>query len=124
MFQDLRFGVRMLLRHRTFTMAAIIALALGIGANTAVFSVVNAVLLRPLPYQNSDRMVIIWGNFLKFSIEQTRAKAAEYVDYRDQTRSFETVAAFNTADFNFTGGQRPARIAGASVTANIFSMLG
>lgn len=124
MFQDLRFGIRMLLRHRTFTLAAIIALALGIGANTAVFSVVNAVLLRPLPFQNADRMVLLWGNFLKLNIEQMRANAAEYVDYRDQTQSFESVAAFNTADFNFTGGSQPERIAGASVTANLFPMLG
>src|SRR5262249_10849285 len=115
MFQDLRFGARMLLRQRAFTTAAIIALSLGIGANTAVFSVVNAVLLRQLPFQNSDRMVMVWGNFLTFGIEQSRAKAAEYVDYRDQTRSFESVAAFSTADFNFTGGQQPDRVAGASV---------
>src|SRR5262245_13269585 len=124
MFQDLRYGARMLLRQRAFTIAAVIALALGIGANTAVFSVVNAVLLRPLPYQNSDRMAMIWGNFMTFSMERMRAKAAEYVDYRDQTRSFETVAAFSTDDFNFTGAQQPARIAGASVTANLFPMIG
>jgi putative ABC transport system permease protein len=124
MFQDLRYGARMLLRQRAFTIAAVIALALGIGANTAVFSVVNAVLLRPLPYQNSERMALIWGNFLTFSMERLRAKTAEYVDYRDQTRSFETVAAFSTDDFNFTGGLQPDRIAGASVTANLFPMLG
>jgi putative ABC transport system permease protein len=124
MFQDLRYGARMLLRQRAFTIAAVIALALGIGANTAVFSVVNAVLLRPLPYQNSDRMALIWGNFLTFSMERLPAKAAEYLDYRDQTRSFEAVAAFSTADFNFTGAQQPARIAGASVTANLFPMIG
>src|SRR5262249_25991701 len=124
MFQDLRYGARMLFRSRAFTIAAVIALALGIGANTAVFSVVNAVLLRPLPYQNSDRMALIWGNFLTFNMEQLRAKAAEYVDYRDQTRSFEAVAAFSADDFNFTGGRQPDRVAGASVTANLFPMLG
>jgi putative ABC transport system permease protein len=124
MFQDLRFGARMMLRQKAFTLAAIIALALGIGANTAVFSVVNAVLLRPLPYQNSERMVVIWGNFLTFSMEQLRAKAAEYLDYRDQTQSFETAAAFSTNDFNFTGGPQPDRIAGARVTANLFPLLG
>src|SRR5262245_18773639 len=124
MFQDLRFGARMLLRQRAFTMAAIIALSLGIGANTAVFSVVNAVLLRPLPYQNSGRMALIWGNFLTFGMERLRAKAAEYVDYRDQARSFETVAAFSTDDFNYTGGGQPYRIAGASLTDNLFPMIG
>jgi putative ABC transport system permease protein len=124
MFQDLRFGARMLRRQRAFTLAAIIALALGIGANTAVFSVVNAVLLRPLPYQNSGRMALIWGNFLLLNIGQLNAKAAEYVDYRDQTRSFETVAAFDTDDFVLTGGSQAERVAGARVTANIFPMLG
>jgi putative ABC transport system permease protein len=124
MFQDLRFGARMLLRQRAFTLAAIIALALGIGANTAVFSVVNAVLLRPLPYQNSDRMALIWGNILLLKIEQLNAKAAEYVDYRDQTQSFETVAAFDTDDFFLTGGSHAERVTGASVTANLFPMLG
>jgi putative ABC transport system permease protein len=124
MFQDLRYGARMLFRQRAFTIAAVIALALGIGANTAVFSVVNAVLLRPLPYQNSDRMAMIWGNFFLLKIEQLGAKAAEYVDYRDQTQSFETVAAFNTEDFALTDGSRSERVAGARVTANLFSMLG
>jgi len=124
MFQDLRYGARMLIRDRFATAAAVIALGLGIGANTAVFSVVNTVLLRPLPYQNSDRMVVLWGNFLALNAEHLRAKAAEYVDYRDQTESFEEVAAFNTTDFNLTGGQTPERIAGAYVTANLFRMLG
>ncbi len=124
MFQDLRFGLRMLRRQRLVTFAAIVALALGIGANTAVFSVVNAVLLRPLPFQNSDRIVMIWGNFLQLQIEQLRAKAAEYVDYRDQTNSFGAVAAFHTEDFNFTSGQQPERLAGARVTANLFPLLG
>jgi putative ABC transport system permease protein len=124
MFQDLRYGARMLLRQRAFTIAAVIALALGIGANTAVFSVVNAVLLRPLPYQNSDRIAMIWGNFLLLKIEQLSAKAAEYVDYRDQTQSFETVAAFHREDFVLTGGSQAERVAGARVTANLFPMLG
>jgi hypothetical protein len=124
MIQDLRYGARMLLRHKGFTAVAVITLALGIGANTAIFSVVNAVLLRPLPFQNSDRLVMIWGNFLSLQIEQLRAKAAEYVDYRDQTNSFEAVAAFHTEDFNFTSGQQPERVAGALVTANLFPLLG
>src|SRR5215813_2191162 len=124
MFQDLRYGLRMLIRDRFAIAAAVIALGLGIGANTAVFSLVNTVLLRPLPYKDSERMVVIWGNFLALNAEQLPAKAAEYVDYRDQTNSFEQVAAFNTSDFNLIGGQAPERVAGAYVTANLFPMLG
>jgi putative ABC transport system permease protein len=123
MFQDLRFGLRMLLKDPGFTLIAILTLALGIGANTAIFSVVNAVLLRPLPYPQADRMVLLWGNFMKLDITQLGAKAAEYVDYRDQTQSFDQVAAFHTADLNLTGSGDPRRIAGARVTANLFALL-
>ncbi|MDQ3011571.1 MAG: ABC transporter permease, partial [Acidobacteriota bacterium] len=130
MFQDLRYGVRMLLRQRTFTLAAIIALALGIGANTAVFSVVNAVLLRPLPYQDAGGLVVIWGNFLKLGMERIGAKAAEYDDYRKQNEVFAETAAFNNAAFILSSGNStesghdPERIAGARITASLFPMLG
>lgn len=124
MFQDLSYGARMLIRQRMVTAAAVLALALGIGANTAIFSVVNATLLRPLPYSRPERMVLLWGNFMALKAEQLPAKAAEYVDYRDQTQSFETVAAFNNTDFVMTGRERPERISGAAVSANLFPMLG
>ncbi|MEK6407690.1 MAG: ABC transporter permease [Acidobacteriota bacterium] len=122
-FQDLRYGARMLLKHKGFTAVAVLSLALGIGANTAIFSVVNAVLLRPLPYPQAGRMVLLWGNFLKINITQLHAKPAEYVDYRDQTQSFDQVAGFHTADLNLTGSGDPRRIAGARVTANLFTLL-
>lgn len=124
MFQDLRFGVRMLLRQRTFTLAAIVALALGIGANSAVFSVVNAVLLRPLPYRDADGLVMVWGNFLKLGMERLGAKPAEYDDYRKQDVFAET-AAFNNAAFSFTAGNGdPQQVAASRVTASLFPMLG
>ncbi len=122
--QDLRYSLRMLRANRSLAIVAILALALGIGANTAVFSIVNAVLLRPLPYEQSDRLVVIWGNFLKLNIERLPAKAAEYLDYRDQARSLAEVAASNSTDYNLTGGDRPERLAGTRVTANLFPMLG
>src|SRR5262245_13247893 len=125
MFQDLRFGVRMLLRQRMFTLAAIIALSLGIGANTAVFSVVNAVLLRPLPYRDADGLVMVWGNLLTLGMERMGARAAEYDDYRRQTEVFAATAAFNTLSFNFTESSGdPERVAGARVTASLFPLLG
>src|SRR5713226_7918992 len=95
LWQDLRYGIRMLLKKPGFTLIAVITLALGIGANTAIFSVVNAVLLRPLPYQQAGRLLMIWGNFLKLDIERLPAKAAEYEDYRAQRQAFEQVAAYS-----------------------------
>ena len=124
MLQDLRFGIRTLLRQRTFTLAAILALALGIGANSAVFSVVNAVLLRPLPYRDADGLMMVWGNFLKLGMERIGAKPAEYDDYRKQTEIFAETAAFNNFSATFAGTGDPQQIAGARVTASLFQMLG
>lgn len=124
MMQDLRFAVRMLLKHKGFTAIIVLTLMLGIGVTTAIFSVVNGVLLRPLPYAQAERTVLLWGNFLTLNITQLQAKAAEYVDYRDRTQSFAQVAAFHTADMNLTGSGEPERLTGAYVTANLFPMLG
>lgn len=124
MFQDLRFGLRMLLRQKTFTLAAIVALALAIGANTAVFSVVNAVLLRPLPYRETDSLVMVWGNFLKLGLERIGAKAAEYQDYRKQEVFAET-AAFNNFSANFAPANGdPQQITATRTTASLFPLLG
>jgi putative ABC transport system permease protein len=124
LLQDLRFGARMLLKQPGFTLIAIITLALGIGANAAIFSVVNAVLLRPLPYETADRLVVLWGNFQKLNIKRVPAKAGEYLDYRDKTQSFAEVAAVNHAKYSLTVDHTPERLAGASVTSNLFATLG
>src|SRR6185503_7384075 len=110
MIQDLRFGARMLMKKPGFTFVAVLTLALGIGANTTIFSVVNAVLLRPLPFSQADRLVLLWGNFLKINITQLRAKTAEYVNYRDDTQSFDQVAGFYTADLNLSREGAPERV--------------
>src|ERR1041384_365927 len=94
MIKDIRQGFRNLLKHSGFTAVVVITLALGIGATTGMFSVINTVLLRPLPYANSDRLLVIWGNYRTLNIERLRAKAAEYEDYAKQTKGFDTVAAF------------------------------
>jgi putative ABC transport system permease protein len=115
----------MLLKNPGFTLVAVITLALGIGANTAVFSVTNAVLLRSLPYRNADELVMVWGNLLALGMERMGARAAEYDDYRRQTQIFSETAAFANLSFNFSeGGADPERIAGARVTASLFPMLG
>jgi predicted permease len=124
LLQDLRYGVRMMLKKPGVTAIALITLALGIGANSTIFSVVNGVLLRPLAYRDSDRLVMIWGNFSKLNIERLTAKAAEYEDYRAQNQIFDQVAAFDNQSFNLTSVDQAERIVGARVTANLFSMLG
>jgi len=100
-----------------------VTLALGIGATTAMFSVINSVLLRPLPYAHSDRLLVIWGNYRALNIERLPAKAAEYDDYAKQTQVFDRVAALTSQSFNVSAGGEPERIRGAYVSANLFSML-
>ena len=123
LFRDIRYGVRSLLKQPGFTTVAVITLALGIGATTAIFSVVNTVLLRPLPYPDSHRLMVIWGNYRGLNIERLPAKAAEYDDYSKQSQAFDTVAAYSNHSFNVSTGSEPERIRGAFVTANLFPML-
>ena len=124
LIKDIQYGFRNLVKRPSYTAIALITLALGIGATSAIFSVVNSVLLRPLAYRDSDRLVMIWGNFSKLNIERLTAKAAEYEDYRTQHQIFDQVAAFNNQSLNLTSVDPAERIVGARVTANLFSMLG
>jgi putative ABC transport system permease protein len=101
----------------------VLTLALGIGASTAIFSVVNAVLLRPLPFPNSDRLQVVWGNYRALNIARLPAKTAEYDDYAKQTQVFDSVAAYSNHSFNVSSGSEPERIRGAYVSANLFPML-
>src|SRR5262249_6305723 len=121
---DFRYALRVLRTNRTMAVVAILALAIGIGANTAIFSVVNAVLLRPLPYMQADRLVLLWGNFQKLNIERLHAKAAEYLDYKLQNQTFDDVAAYTLRDLTLTGLDRPELIRTSNVTANLFPMIG
>lgn len=124
LIRDIRYGFRGLMKRPAFTAIAVLTLALGIGATTAIFSVVNSVLLRPLPYQNSDRLVMVWGNFQKLGIDHLSAKVAEYEDYRSQDRIFEQVAAFENQSLNLSGAEQAERISGARVSGNLFALLG
>jgi len=124
LLQDLHYGLRMLAKSPGFTAVAIIALTLGIGANSAIFSVVNSVLLRSLPYQNADQLVMIWGKLPGHGVDQMGASAPEFMDYREQTQAFEHIAAYYSTSFNLTGGAEPERITATLVSASLFPALG
>jgi putative ABC transport system permease protein len=124
MFQDLSYGARMLLHKPAFTLVALIALALGIGASTAIFSIVNGILLRSLPYSNPDRIVMVWMDNHRLGLDQDWHSYPNYVDYRDQNQSFEQMAAFNDRSFNLTGSADPERVMGMWATASLFQVLG
>src|SRR5262249_43552470 len=123
LWQDLRYGFRTLTRKPGFTLVAIIALALGIGANTAIFSVINTILLQPLPYKDSERLVTINHDYPKINLKAS-VSAIGYTHYRDNAKSFESVAAMTGGSFNLTGVGDPEQVNGALVTHNFFSSLG
>src|SRR5690242_17238275 len=118
LIQDLKYSIRLLGKNRGFTMVAILALALGIGANSAIFSVVNAVLLRPLPYHQPDQLMTVWENNKNLNVEQEPASFPNFVDWRDQNQVFEGLAAFATWLPNITNDGEPERIAGNAVSLN------
>jgi putative ABC transport system permease protein len=128
MFQDLRFGLRMLLKNRGFTLIAALTLALGIGANTAVFSVAYATLLRPLPFRDQDRLVVAWKSDETTKHPFVEISISEFNDWRSQNRVFEHLAAMTTSIYGFnytlTGRGEPEQIHSARVSADFFPALG
>jgi putative ABC transport system permease protein len=124
LLQDVRYGVRMLVKSPSFSIVAIVALALGIGANTAIFSVVNAVLLRPLPFQHSEQLVAVWENDYQRGQERGWFSYPDFEDLRAQSQSFAQLASYHNADFVLTGSGEPVRLQGAVVNAEMFSLLG
>jgi predicted permease len=124
LIQDVRFGWRMLAKNPGFTAIVVVTLALGIGASTAIFSVVDTVLLRPLPYPQSGQLVVVSETLPQMSSEEIGVSAGEFHDYRDRNRSFSQVAAYESAGFNLTGEGRPLRVNAAQVSASTFPLLG
>ncbi len=122
LWQDLRFGARMLLKRPGFTAVAVLILALGIGANSAIFSVINGVILRPLDYADPDRLVVVWEKIKQ--TDQLELAPDDYFDYRDSAQFIEHLAASDRRNYNLTGGDDPVRIEGAAVTASLFPALG
>jgi putative ABC transport system permease protein len=124
LFQDLRFGIRMLLKHKGFTVVATLTLALGVGANTAIFSVVNTVLLRPLPFHEADRLMMLGAVDVRKNGGLSSISYPNFVDWRAQSGSFERLAAFRVRNFTFTGSDEPARLNGVVASAELFTLLG
>ena len=121
---DLRYAVRLLRKTPVFTVAAIGTLALGIGANTTIFSLVQTMLLRPLPYQNPDQVVMVWEDRTAAGFPRNTPAPANYRDWRAMNRSFTDMAATAFAFANLTGDGAPELVLGRRVTANFFSVLG
>ena len=122
-WRDIRYGARALLKSPGFSLAVVLTLALGIGANTAVFSVVNFILLRSQEYANPDQLVIIWERNVKRGVSDSPTSFANFVDFRDNPKSVD-IASFTDTNFNLTGGEQPERVPGLRVSANLFSLLG
>ncbi|MFL6215596.1 MAG: ABC transporter permease [Blastocatellia bacterium] len=124
LLQDLRYSLRMLIKRPGFTVVAVLALALGIGANTAIFSIINAVLLRPLPYAAPERLVNVWATRPQRGITGNSASYPDFADWRDQNDVFEYTVGYHFTDFTLTGDDNPARIPGLVVSADLFPLLG
>src|ERR1044072_3516825 len=125
LINDIRYGIRSLLKRPGFTAIALVALALGIGANTAIFSLVNAVVLRPLPFPESERLVWVWGN-IRNGGNRASISPLEFLDYRAQNKTFENFAASYTIPLpvNITGNGDPERLNASGVTGNYFQAFG
>ncbi len=124
LFHDLRYGIRSLLKHPGFTAIAVITLALGIGANTAMFSVINAVLLRPLPYHDPARLVTIWEESPQRGMYEMPVSFANLRDWVAQTQTFEQISAYTFTNLNLTGAGEPARLGAVRASANLFPLVG
>jgi putative ABC transport system permease protein len=124
MLTDLRYALRMLVKAPSFTIVVIATLALGIGANTAIFSAVNSVLLRPLPFKESDRLLMVWANNLENGVNQTYASVPDFIDFKAQNKVFDDLAAFTDLSLNLTGADRPEHLNAYQASANLFPLLG
>ncbi len=124
LWQDLRYALRTLRKSPAFTLVAALTLALGIGANTAIFSVVNAVILRPLPYPEPSRLVELWGNVKRVQVERRGTSMPDYLDWRAQSHSFEAMALYVGDNPTLTGLEEPERVAAEYVGQPYFSLLG
>ncbi|PYK15832.1 MAG: ABC transporter permease, partial [Verrucomicrobia bacterium] len=121
---DLRYALRQLVKSPAFSTVAILTLALAIGATTAVLSLINGLLIKPLRYRDPTKLVLLWEQFTTQGLERIPVSAPEYVDFEKETHIFSHIAAFNYRSFNMSGGAVPERIQGAIVSPALFPLLG
>jgi putative ABC transport system permease protein len=124
MLRDIAFALRMLRKNPGFTVIALLAIALGVGANAAIFTVVNAVLIRPLPYEDPDRLMILWEDTTYAGFPRNTPAPANYADWKSQNSVFSHMAALSWATMNITGAGDPEKVEGYKATANLFSVMG
>src|SRR5918995_3657521 len=124
MLQDIRYGLRMLLKNAGFTIIAVLTLSLGIGANTAIFSVVNGVLLRDLPFPEAGRIVTLWENNTVDGLERDDVSPANFLDWRERQKSFEEIAFANPFSFDYVADGEPVTLRSALVSKGFFDVLG
>src|SRR5262245_27300723 len=124
LWQDLRYGARMLWKSPGFTSIAVITLALGIGANTAIFSVIDALMLRPLPFREPYKLFQVWESNVKLGYKEMDASYPNFADWRDQNQVFEQIAIYSSRTYNLAGAAEPERIEGAIVASAFFPLLG
>src|SRR3984957_5836675 len=122
--RDIAYAARILTRNPGFAVAAILSLAIGIGANTSIFSIIDALLLRPLPYQDADRLVILWNRSPGLNITQDWFSTAQYFDIKAGNRGFEQVAIAIGGNYNLTSQGEPERVGTIRVSSNLLPMLG
>ncbi|HEY1581692.1 MAG TPA: ABC transporter permease, partial [Chthoniobacterales bacterium] len=124
MLQELRHSLRLLVKNPLFAIVGILTLALGIGATTAVFTLVEALLIKPLPYGDPSRLVLLFEHFKDQHLDTIPVSPPEFLEHKTQLRSFDKLAAFDTATFNLSEGELPERVFGAKVSADLFPLLG
>jgi putative ABC transport system permease protein len=124
LWQDLRFAARVLRKNPAFTLVAVLTLALGIGATSALFSMVEAVLLKPLPYQETSRLAVLWTDNVRQNLHEERTSYPNFEDWRKQNTTFEDMAFASAFTVNLTAGQEPERLVAGRTSANLFSLMG
>ena len=124
LLKDIRYSLRVLRSNMGFASIAVIALALGIGANTAIFSVVNAVLLRPLPLPHPERVMVIHDQFNALGLPSIGVSAPDFMDVTAEKNTFESTAAIDVNNYNLTGTDKPERVLGMNNTAGFFPLMG